>query len=1217
MSVQLLALRSLNERGDRHQWRWDASTFGERLATIDSPLQLGSLLTPLNGAVFRRREGKRRLIFVPRRADDGTWQLVLVDVIDRRTGDRHAGEYRRLLDDTGRRRREYLRCIEREELEHLSSSPLVSRPTVPRLPSALQVWTRPMPPLRGNLEPVRLDDPSSITFEQLDGEQQDLLDGTLLAGTPRFLTGRAGSSKSTLLHHQYARYANLAIEQAEGWVPRFVTRNQHLLEDARTRVRSILLTEHGHEVYDANAVDAVNGWMSTTTELLRDVVLRSGGDHERWQPAGYLSTARFRELYLGTGCDGRDLTPSTRRPFKDFVTRRSVHWTEAWFVLRALIRGFDPARELDPEDYAELPRGDRMIPDDRFELVYERIYAPWYRELVTEGGAWDDQELARAAIARPPTETRVTAIVCDEAQDLSRVELLAILGTSELLRYDLELERVNCLPFVFAGDEAQTLDLTGFRWASITGGFYDLAGASFGEDGAHVINDDELHRNYRSSAEIVELANAIQQLRRERFGETGAQPQTAHRESESDAVALIDLSINQRAALVETLRTSDVILPCEEGSELEAVRSDDLLREAIAGRAPAWLETGRGVPPVYTAQALKGLELASAVLYGWGDALLAGEDRPTLARRTEHARWYVAVTRAVQRLTVLETPEGRPLWDALGLAEDILQERKLGAVEDAEGQLRARAVEARERGLRAQRATELFKAAQDFASLGDEREALESEAFAYRFDGDHLAAAERFLQLGRTEEAVLDLWRGRHWTRLAEAGVPRPEVAVGAMLTRPLERATVRAGSAGLKWCHKRAKEAGDPLDLVDDIARAAGRALEGDAPTAAALLDLLSDEPLLPRGRRSGLPALVANVTAVEFDAPAAAQMLMSHISATTRAPLARWALARLDRGFRHSFVAALHPLDPVVAATLGAEFGLTAPQPEPVTAGADETIEPDPPTASSTTRATPRTEKRRSSQTRSRPQPTSHGRVVPGQTWDGPRGTEIWKLSKKHVTLTRAADDRPLEQLVPADDAAAFISAALRIRPSGGRIWVDDEGVATTLVSGQLTILGVLPRRDGTRSRRSEDDRPALPKAPKPGARWTTAEDQWLLDAHQAGTPVDGMAEQLGRTPGAVRSRLTSVHGVDWRSLVEPDALARYDEETAELSNPELAKMLRELGYPPTGHAWIVAKHLRARKLPIDEVQLRRGLGLLHQHANGSRWTYPLATELLDSVL
>jgi hypothetical protein len=79
---------------------WDPTGLAERLAPLDSPFRLGSLLTPINGAVFRRREGKQRLIFVPERLSDASWRLVLVAVIDRDTGDQQQGEYRRLLDQT-------------------------------------------------------------------------------------------------------------------------------------------------------------------------------------------------------------------------------------------------------------------------------------------------------------------------------------------------------------------------------------------------------------------------------------------------------------------------------------------------------------------------------------------------------------------------------------------------------------------------------------------------------------------------------------------------------------------------------------------------------------------------------------------------------------------------------------------------------------------------------------------------------------------------------------------------------------------------------------------------------------------------------------------------------------------------------------------------------------------------------------------------------------
>jgi hypothetical protein len=49
-------------------------------------------------------------------------------------------------------------------------------------------------------------------------------------------------------------------------------------------------------------------------------------------------------------------------------------------------------------------------------------------------------------------------------------------------------------------------------------------------------------------------------------------------------------------------------------------------------------------------------------------------------------------------------------------------------------------------------------------------------------------------------------------------------------------------------------------------------------------------------------------------------------------------------------------------------------------------------------------------------------------------------------------------LDEVLPAPVAARLIDSFLEIRPQGGRVWVDEDGDATTYVDGVLTYLGRL---------------------------------------------------------------------------------------------------------------------------------------------------------------
>lgn len=82
----------------------------------------------------------------------------------------------------------------------------------------------------------------------------------------------------------------------------------------------------------------------------------------------------------------------------------------------------------------------------------------------------------------------------------------------------------------------------------------------------------------------------------------------------------------------------------------------------------------------------------------------------------------------------------------------------------------------------------------------------------------------------------------------------------------------------------------------------------------------------------------------------------------------------------------------------------------------------------------------------------------VTPGSPWPYPRGDEIWVLSAARRRLVRNADDLDLADVIGAEAAARVTDTFLRIRPTGGRVWVDDDGDAATFVSGQLCYLGSL---------------------------------------------------------------------------------------------------------------------------------------------------------------
>ena len=720
----------------------------------------------------------------------------------------------------------------------------------------------------------------SVSFDpelllQLDDEQVSFLDGALDAEPPLFLTGRAGSSKSTLLHHAFAGYCLFAARSATEGEPRFVTRSSRLLDEARVRVRVALQTQHHLSGSDAQLVRSVEQRMSTLADHFR---ARLPADAlTRFAPEQYMSFDRFQRLYNSTS---RSESPEGQWTLPNHGIRRDVSAATAWFIIRALIKGFDPARDpgskdtsFRPDDYAELPRGDEWVSPESFGLVWKSVYHDWYRPLMDAQRLWDDQDLARAVLdaGQYDFEVPVTALVCDEAQDLTRVEILALCSTSALLRHDLTHLKGRSLPILLAGDEVQTLHPTAFRWDTVTSAFYELTRSAFGGIAAQRFSEKDLILNYRSAPEIVAVANAVQRLRRSRLAESSASEQssrltpTGHPASAFAIPVDMDLETLQAALLTNT-----VLVPCDEGAEREYVRQDDLLTHAYGEMYGDWLsEDSDTAPPIYGPHEAKGLEFRSVILYDWGGWAphpneISGEgDRQD--SRARYAKLYTAITRATHRLAILERSE-----EALALWRDIASEEPTGRLnhplidfrtatqlgglaQDAQDFAR----ELAERGRRVESSSEMRRADASYTAIGMATQADLCRADGLRFDEQFLAAAELYEELSEHEQASDCLWRAEAFERL----IRTPDGTVRSKLRKSAARILVehQPGAAALEELALTLAEltelnAAEGTDSVSD--RALRRLVDecdqaivgGDSWPCRSILPLLATGPLAGR---------------------------------------------------------------------------------------------------------------------------------------------------------------------------------------------------------------------------------------------------------------------------------------------------------------------------------------------------------------------------------
>ena len=228
-----------------------------------------------------------------------------------------------------------------------------------------------------------------------------------------------------------------------------------------------------------------------------------------------------------------------------------------------------------------------MVSLDVYEAVYRLIWN-WYAKLLEEEGKWDDQDLIRAVLecgAVPPVE--YSAIFCDEAQDFTRLEMHFILQASIFARYDLsELQDIPGLPFAFAGDPLQTLNPTGFRWASVQSMFHEQIIQTVDPDRKHNLGMkhlDDLIYNYRSTQPIVETTNAILLARSHLFGQH-TKPQQFWGKGKPTFVPrkflLEQISISE---LKKHVQDTIILIPCDEGGEIAFIQGDRSAIRIVSG----------------------------------------------------------------------------------------------------------------------------------------------------------------------------------------------------------------------------------------------------------------------------------------------------------------------------------------------------------------------------------------------------------------------------------------------------------------------------------------------------------------------------------------------------------------------------------------------------------------------------------------------------------
>ena len=286
-----------------------------------------------------------------------------------------------------------------------------------------------------------------------------------------------------------------------------------------------------------------------------------------------------------------------------------------------------------------------------------------YLRLLSEQGWFDANIVSHAWLRR--VEPRYDFVVVDEVQDLTAVQLLLILRA---------LRKPN--GFLLCGDANQIVHPNFFSWAKVKTLFWQQQG-----DGGSGAGDliRILNANFRNSPQVTGIANRLLHIKHARFG-------SVDRESN-----YLVRSCGPSRGRVGLLRDSD-----EVKRDLDR-RTANSARFAILVLHPQQKAAVREffrTPLVFSIHEAKGLEYENVLLYGF----VSGEQKrfrdiagnlteQDLQGELRYARGrdkgdkslevykfyinalYVAVTRAVRNLYLIEPQPKQRLLELLGLTE--------------------------------------------------------------------------------------------------------------------------------------------------------------------------------------------------------------------------------------------------------------------------------------------------------------------------------------------------------------------------------------------------------------------------------------------------------------------------------------------------------------------------------------------------------------------
>lgn len=621
----------------------------------------------------------------------------------------------------------------------------------------------------------------------LSSEEENLLQelkSSDKAAFPIFINGRAGSGKSTILYYIYSDFINKKLRKGFEGTPIFITYNEMLLETAKKTVKSILNSnaEFANENHTIELND-LKPYFKTFYELLFTLLT---DEHKiKYELNKRITFHKFKtEIWERIYNKPNNLSPEL-----------------SWFIIRAYIKGYYQNKYMEPEDYSELPRREKLITNEIFNDVYNYVWNS-YKTISEQNKYWDDQDLVRELLNLKLGEPEYIALFCDEAQDFTRIELRFLMRLLIFSKYQIPIG-IKSIPIVFAGDPLQTINPTGFRWEATGSIFHEEIIQEIDPNGKLGIrlNFKELTYNYRSTPTITKFSNVIL-MWRDAITRGRLSPQLPWRTNQAGTIPYrFEIQNEIKDKLKEILKDKIVIVPVEEEQLKSFVKSDELLKEIFVDVDNNW-----PVKNVLTPILAKGLEFDDVIIYKFGDhfhSLLkqknypvnlhdlfskVGDDIETSFFEINYFfnQLYVSASRAKKNLYLIDTNNGnKVLWrytlDENSIFTSIPQDyefnkwsgyvspTQIGDIQTlllTPEEKRKNANELKQRGLIAKEPNLLKMAAQYYNELSNISESTECLAYSYKFEEEYEKAAELFQKIHKYDEVKECLILGKLWNKL-------------------------------------------------------------------------------------------------------------------------------------------------------------------------------------------------------------------------------------------------------------------------------------------------------------------------------------------------------------------------------------------------------------------------------------------------------------------